>query len=165
MPDRIIAALRNESVSDILGIIIANSYQVGSASVQHWVWEIGAGLGPGGGPLRDFSDPTKTGDPAHMNHYVHTSQDSGGVHTNSNIHNKAAYNLLVSSDAGGADVFAPKEIALFYYLALTQLGSLADFAAMKQALRDVVNSYYIGSAVVAQAKVAALDAAYAAVGL
>jgi bacillolysin len=155
----------NESISDIFGVIIANCYQAGGASVQGWSWEIGAGLGSNGGPLRDFSNPTVTGDPDHMNNYVQTSKDSGGVHTNSNIHNKAAYNLLISTDQAGAAVFVPKEIALFYYLALTRLSTLAGFADMKQALRDVVNSYYIGSAPVAQAKTAAVDAAYAAVGI
>lgn len=87
------------------------------------------------------------------------------MHTNSNIHNKAAYNVLVSAAPGGAPTFIPTEVALFYYLALTRLGSLAGFADMKQALLDVANSYYVGSPAIAQAKAAAVNAAYAGVGL
>jgi Zn-dependent metalloprotease len=78
----------NESLSDILGIIIFNWYNVGADSdVQRWIWQIGPGLGASGGPLRDLSNPAATGDPDHMSKYVHTPYDSGGVHTNSNIHN------------------------------------------------------------------------------
>jgi hypothetical protein len=41
-----------------------------------------------------MSDPKRTGDPDHMKDYLKTTKDSGGVHTNSNIHNNAAYNVL-----------------------------------------------------------------------
>jgi Zn-dependent metalloprotease len=155
----------NESISDIFGMIISNYYQVSDTSTQNWKWQLGPGLASNGGPLRNFSDPTKTNDPDHMRNYFVTTRDNGGVHTNSNIHNKAAYNMLTATDASGASEFSPKDVALFYYLALTRLGALAGFADMKQSLLDVINSYYLGSPAVAQAKVAAVDAAYAAVGL
>ncbi|MGT2378057.1 M4 family metallopeptidase [Staphylococcus aureus] len=34
------------------------------------------------------------GQPAHMKDYVFTEKDNGGVHTNSGIPNKAAYNVI-----------------------------------------------------------------------
>ncbi len=83
----------NESFSDIFGIMINNWYPNQPNSIGKWNWEIGPNLGGNGVPLRDMSDPKRTNDPDHMNDYLNTSDDYGGVHTNSNIHNKAAYNV------------------------------------------------------------------------
>jgi bacillolysin/neutral peptidase B len=102
----------NESFSDIFGIIIANwDPQDPDRDVSSWTWQLGAGLGEGGGPLRDLSNPRVTGDPDHMQDFLRTKRDSGGVHTNSNIHNKAAYNVLTATDAHGRRVFRPMEAA------------------------------------------------------
>jgi Zn-dependent metalloprotease len=46
--------------------------------------------------------------------------DNGGVHTNSGIHNKAAYNILTAVDSQGKLVFTPQEVAGVFYLTLTQ---------------------------------------------
>lgn len=156
----------NESLSDIFAVIINNYYNAGErAPVTNWNWEVGPGLGSAGGCLRDLRDPTRTNDPAHMRNYKYVTWDDGGVHTNSNIHNKAAYNVLTATEASGDPPFSPKEVALFYYLAMNRLGVLAGFADVKQALKDVVNSYYAGEPTTAQAKAAVVEAAYQAVGI
>ncbi len=41
-----------------------------------------------------MSNPEQFGQPAHMKDYVFTEKDNGGVHTNSGIPNKAAYNVI-----------------------------------------------------------------------
>jgi len=46
--------------------------------------------------------------------------DWGGVHTNSGIHNKAAYNMLTAKDAQGSYLLKPRDVAALFYLALSQ---------------------------------------------
>jgi bacillolysin len=156
----------NESFSDIFGIIIANwDFTSPTNSVATWTWRIGQGLGPGGLPLRDVRDPTVTGDPDHMNHFVNTTRDSGGVHTNSNIHNKAAYNVLTATDASGARVFNSEDVAVWYYLCLTRLSSMATFSDALHELVAVASRYYAGNAARQTECVNHLLAAYQAVGI
>jgi bacillolysin len=156
----------NESFSDIFGVIINNWYRVGPDSdVGQWNWELGAGLGQGGLPLRDMSDPKKTGDPDHMDDYLQTPFDNGGVHTNSNIHNKAAYNVLTVQDDQGECVFTPRDVAVLYYLCLIRLGSLATFVDVLGELVDVAAVYYAGDDAERQRKIAAIRNAYARVGI
>jgi bacillolysin/neutral peptidase B len=156
----------NESFSDIFGVIIHNWYTVGENSdVDDWNWEIGPGLGGGDLPLRDMSDPTRTGDPDHMDDYEYTSDDNGGVHTNSNIHNKAAYNLLTARNDEGERVFTPKEAAELYYLCLCRLSSLATFSDVLAGLEDVAKVYWAGFAEERQEKIAHIRDAYERVGI
>ena len=157
----------NESFSDIFGIIIKNwdSTDPGGGDVASWDWQLGRGLGAHAGVLRDLSDPKSTGDPDHMDDYVVTLYDEGGVHTNSNIHNKAAYNVLTATDAAGARVFTPREVSYLYYLGLTRLGRLDGFAETLQALVSVAMTYYGGDPTERDAKVDALRAAYRKVGI
>jgi bacillolysin len=156
----------NESLSDIFGVIIFNWYTVGADSdVRKWVWQIGPGLAANGGPLRDLSNPAVTGDPDHMSKYVTTTADSGGVHTNSNIHNKAAYKLLNAMDASLNLMFKPSEVALFYYLSMTRLSRLADFSAMRDMLITVATTYYMGDPTGLPQKLATIKKAYQDVGI
>jgi bacillolysin/neutral peptidase B len=157
----------NESFSDIFAIIVKNwdvTDPATGGSVDAWSWEIGSGFRAGGLPLRDMRDPTRTGDPAHMDQYVNTAQDNGGVHSNSNIHNKAAYNVLTAKDGQGQPVFTPREVAVLYYLCLTRLDKLATFSQTLQTLRNVASTYYAGDAQ-RQPKLDALTEAYAKVGI
>jgi bacillolysin/neutral peptidase B len=149
----------DESVSDIFGVIINNWYAVGPDSdVAGWNWEIGPGLGENGGPLRDMSNPGRTKDPSHMKNYLVTTSDNGGVHTNSNIHNTAAYNLLVATD-GGKRAMLPSDVAVLYYLALQRLGQLAGFSDMRRALLSVAKTYF-GNPAQRTRMVAHIEAAY-----
>jgi bacillolysin len=160
----------NESFSDIFGVIIANytMAQGDPNDLSKWSWGIGAGLAADGkGPLRDFQDPTRTGDPDHKSKYVVVSQnnDSGGVHTNSNIHNKAAYNVLTAVDAGGARVFTVLDVARLYYLTLTRLTVFATFLDVRETLKNVAKTIWAGNPPMAQQKCDAIDHAYDAVGI
>src|SRR5262249_20931749 len=111
----------NESYSDIFGILIAN---FSNPDPRTWNWKVGDGLGRDGQPLRDMSDPTRFRQPAHMRDFkvwpVTRAGDWGGVHTNSGIHNKAAFNMLTAVNTGGNLIFTPQEMAAVFYLALTQ---------------------------------------------
>ncbi len=89
----------NESVSDVFGSLVKQHALGQSADQADWL--IGAGLltpGVKGRALRDmrnpgtaYDDPTlgKDPQPADMAGYVTTTQDNGGVHTNSGIPNRA----------------------------------------------------------------------------
>ncbi|MGP3968673.1 M4 family metallopeptidase [Streptomyces sp. 6N223] len=156
----------NESLADTMGVIIANWYQASDRNdVRTWTWNIGEGLGSGGLPLRDMRDPTRTGDPDHMRDYLNTPADNGGVHTNSNIHNKAMYHLLTSVNGAGRPVLKAEEWALLVYLALVRLLSQSDFADMRQALRDVTNTYLAGNSATRAVTLATIDGAYQKIGI
>lgn len=109
----------NESYSDILAVIIAN-YDV--ADRDGWNYEIGRNFSGTGAPLRSLADPAAFGQPAHMADYRHLliSQDYGGVHINSGIHNKAAHAIFTARDGAGVPLFSAAELAALFYLALTQ---------------------------------------------
>ncbi len=155
----------NESFSDIFGVIINNWYPGQPNSISGWSWQIGAGLAAGGGPLRDLSDPSATGDPDHMSAYVPMTADNGGVHHYSNIHNKAAYHVLTAVDAQGAQVFDAREVALLYYLTLTRLTRMSDFSDCLRVLKAVIGTLYLGTPATAQAKQQAVVDAYQKVGI
>ncbi|MEV6601030.1 M4 family metallopeptidase [Actinoplanes sp. NPDC051346] len=163
----------NESFADIAGVIISNWYTAPDREdVSTWNWEIGAGLGGDGLPLRDFADPTRLGDPAHMRDFKRLRpgelphpqrNDSGWVHTNSNIHNKAVHNLLTMEE-GGSRVFSVQDVAVLTYLGMARLVPLATFT---QALRSVVDvaATYFGGGPQRDAKMAAIRRAYELVGI
>lgn len=157
----------NESFSDIFGVIVKNwdrTQPKTGGDVSGWNWEIGSDLGGPGKPLRDLSDPARTGDPAHMDDYLHTTLDSGGVHTNSNIHNKAAHNIL-TAQSDGTWVFTPYEAALVFYHGLERLGRLSDFDGSLNAAVDAANSLWKGNPDEAAAKVEAIRESFGAVGI
>jgi Zn-dependent metalloprotease len=111
----------NESYSDIFGVIVAN---IGQPDVKKWNWFIGEGLMDGEVALRDMRRPERFDQPSHMDDYQKLPKteagDWGGVHTNSGIHNKAAYNMLTAKDTQGNYLLKPKDVAALFYLALTQ---------------------------------------------
>jgi Zn-dependent metalloprotease len=158
----------NESYSDIFGTIIAN---FSNPNILSWTWEIGSGLGAGGAAIRDMSNPKRFGQPEKMADFRilpnTRNGDSGGVHINSGIHNKAAFNVMTSVDASGQTLFTPEQIAGIFYLALTQqLSMTSQFIDSRRAviisaqslLRDL-------SPAELDARVDAIGAAYDAVGI
>jgi bacillolysin len=152
----------NESICDIFAVIIANSERVSSSTTKNWSWTIGAGLGVEGKDIRDLANPQRLGYPGHYDDYVKTLRDSGGVHINSNIHNRAAYNLLTAVDADG-QVFGPDEVALLYYLALLRLGAVSTFRDALIALHHAAATLYRNRN--AQRALAAITKAYADAGI
>ena len=155
----------NESFSDIFGVLINNWYPNEPNPITAWNWEIGPGLGSNNLPLRDMSDPTRTNDPDHMDDYLHTVRDNGGVHTNSNIHNKAAYNVLTAVDANGDNVFTPMEVAILYYYTLMRLHRTADFLDTLRVLKSVTSTYFSGNLQQQSEKRQAIEDAYQSVGI
>jgi Zn-dependent metalloprotease len=109
----------NESYSDIFGVIIAN-YEV--ADRAGWEYRIGRNFRGDGTALRNLADPAALGQPAHMDDFQQllATQDNGGVHANSGIHNKAAHGMMAAIDTDGTPLFSAAELAAIFYLALTQ---------------------------------------------
>ncbi|MCM5704821.1 M4 family metallopeptidase [Larsenimonas salina] len=99
----------NESISDVFGVMV-KQYARGE-DVTQADWLIGADLlaeGVNGKALRSMSAPGTAYDdpmlgkdpqPAHMDQFVNTRSDNGGVHINSGIPNHAFY--LIAMELGG----------------------------------------------------------------
>ena len=123
----------NESMSDVFGSLVKQRTLGQSAADADWL--IGAELLIGelaGQALRSMKAPGTAYDnpllgrdpqPAHMDDYVDTDEDHGGVHINSGIPNKAFY--LVATTLGGSAWEAPGRI---WYAVLTGPGISADCA-------------------------------------
>jgi len=113
----------NESMSDVFGSLV-KQYQRGQTADQA-DWIIGEGLfspnvnGVGirsmKAPGTAYNDPVLGRDPqpAHMNDYVNTVSDNGGVHINSGIPNHAFYK--VATELGGR---AWEKAGQIWYVAL-----------------------------------------------
>ncbi len=99
----------NESISDVFGSLAKQHHL--KQTVDKADWLIGAEvMGPAvkGKALRSLAAPGtayedlaghKDPQPAHMDHYIKTKADNGGVHLNSGIPNHAFY--LVAMELGG----------------------------------------------------------------
>jgi Zn-dependent metalloprotease len=111
----------NESYSDIFGILIGNFEE---PDIGNWDWQIGDGVSTDLVAFRDFRDPTKYNQPKHMKDFVRLpgdrDNDYGGVHTNSGIHNFAAYSVMTAGNSSGGYLFNASELAAIFYIALTQ---------------------------------------------
>ena len=138
----------NESMSDVFGSLIKQKKLGQTADQADWL--IGAGLlAPGihGTALRSmkapgtaYDDPTlgKDPQPADMQNYVNTTEDSGGVHINSSIPNRAFY--LTAAALGG---FAWEKAGKIWYCALTQqLHHNAEFSDAATATYDTAGTLY-----------------------
>lgn len=121
----------NESISDVFGSLVRQRALGQSAEQADWL--IGAALftdAVHGEALRSlkapgtaYDDPAlgKDPQPSHMDHYVQTSEDNGGVHINSGIPNHAFY---LAATAIGGDAWAGA--GRIWYAALTGPGISAD---------------------------------------
>lgn len=150
----------NESLSDVVGACLKQRLLGQSAEEGDWL--IGAGLflpGIAARGLRDMAAPgTAYDDPAlgrdpqpgHLDDYVVTSDDNGGVHLNSGIPNRAFH--LAATAIGGSSAQGAGRI---WYDALTgDLAADADFATFAAA-----------TVAVAGADADAVDAAWREVGV
>ncbi len=139
----------NESIADVFGALTEQftlDQDVDSAS-----WLVGEGIFTEevqGSALRSLSAPGTAYDddvlgkdpqPAHMDDYVNTSSDNGGVHINSGIPNRAFY--LVAAALGGK---AWERAGRIWYLTLSggSLTPTVDFAGFAEATLDVAVSEY-----------------------
>ena len=158
----------NESYSDIFGTIIANHGKPDPR--DGWVWLLGEGFAHNGGAFRDVSNPPACGQPDHMRHFRNLPNtrngDWGGVHTNSGIHNKAAYLILVSADEQGL-VFSPEEVAAIFYVAVTQLLSrTSQFSDSRRGAVAATRSLFRSEPPAQiQRRISAVEAAFETVGI
>ena len=123
----------NESMSDVFGSLVKQYQRNESASEANWI--IGEGLftpnvnGVGirsmKAPGTAYDDPLmgKDPQPGHMDDYVNTTSDNGGVHINSGIPNRAFY--VTAMEIGG---YAWVKAGQIWYKTLTEkLGSRSNF--------------------------------------
>ncbi|QKW34953.1 M4 family metallopeptidase [Actinomadura sp. NAK00032] len=143
------AGALNESMSDVFGSLIKQWHLGQTADRADWL--IGQGLlaeGVNGVALRSMKEPGTAYDdprlgkdpqPAHMDHYVETYRDNGGVHINSGIPNHAFY--LAATALGGN---AWEKAGRVWYDTLTG-GTLAadvDFAGFAAATAATANRLF-----------------------
>lgn len=128
----------NESVSDVFGTLVEQHARGQSAAEASWL--IGEGLFTDqveGNALRSMKEPGTAYDddvlgkdpqPGHMDGYVETADDNGGVHLNSGIPNRAF--CMVALRLGGN---AWGRAGMIWYETLTgglaSTSTFADFAA------------------------------------
>jgi Zn-dependent metalloprotease len=123
----------NESFSDVMGILVKQRSLGQTAEEADWL--IGAGLFTShikGKALRSMKDPGtayndpligKDPQPGHMKDYVKTNSDSGGVHINSGIPNRAFY--WTAKETGG---YAWEKAGKIWYITLRdKLTEKSDF--------------------------------------
>ena len=156
----------NESYSDIFGIIISN---IENDDLSSWNWELGEETQGTGIPLRDLSEPTKYGQPAHMRDYrnLPPTFDYGGVHINSGIHNLAAYKIMTAKNSQGEHLFDASSSAALFYLALTQrLSRTSLFSDSRRAVQSTALILFRNDeSAVRNAKQRAISEAFDAVGI
>lgn len=154
----------NESYADIFGIIISNTEKT---ALDQWNWELGEELSRSRLALRDFSNPGRLGQPSHYSNFVHTNDDHKGVHTNSGIHNKAAYNVMTHRFGGGDYTFLIREFTILFYLTVTQqLSRTSNFVDSLHGMLRIANILFRGnSETERKAKRQAIIQAYEAAGI
>ncbi len=135
----------NESVSDVFGSLVKQFKLHQTAAQADWL--IGQGLFTAkvnGVALRSmkapgtaYDDPTlgKDPQPAHMQDYVRTVEDNGGVHINSGIPNHAFY--LVATKLGG---YAWERAGKIWYETLRDPRLRRNASFRSFALRTVANA-------------------------
>jgi Zn-dependent metalloprotease len=138
----------NESVSDVFGALVEQHARGQLASQASWL--IGEGLFTDqveGDALRSMAAPGTAYDddvlgadpqPGHMDDYVETTEDNGGVHLNSGIPNRAFH--LAATRLGG---HAWERAGLVWYDTLTgALPPTADFATFAAATADAARARF-----------------------
>ena len=138
----------NESFSDVFGILTKQRALGQSAAESDWV--IGAGVftpnvqGVGirsmANPGTAYNDPVLGRDPqpGHMNNYVSTTEDNGGVHINSGIPNRAFY--ITSLELGGS---AWEKAGRIWYTTLRdRLTARSNFQQAADLTYDVAGSLF-----------------------
>ena len=139
----------NESVADCFGAMIDQYHRGETAEEADWL--IGRELlAPGvtGRALRSLAEPGTAYDddvlgtdpqPAHMDDYVDTTEDNGGVHVNSGIPNKAFHNL--ATRLGGPSWEGAGRI-LYTTLGHPRLRPTSSFRAFARVSADVARTLY-----------------------
>ena len=134
----------NESLADTFGYF-----------VDPGNWTMGEALGVEN-QIRDLSNPRRHGQPDHMRDFVNVpaSNDHGGVHTNSGIMNKAAYNVISA-------IGKEKAEQIFFQVMRYYLNNNSQFSDMRDAMVQATSSLYPNE----KNTLIAVNNAYAAVGI
>ncbi len=126
----------NESLSDVFGELVDLTNGAGNddPSVR---WVMGEEVP--GGAIRNMADPTLFGDPDRMTSpsYSSGTGDSGGVHTNSGVNNKAAYLITDGGSFNGQTVTGlgvDKTAKIYYEVNASLLTSGSDYGDLYDAL-------------------------------
>lgn len=117
-------------------------------------------------------DPVLLGQPGLMKDYVKTSppytsrNDYGGVHSNSGIHNFAAYKIITAR-TGSSYTFSRNKLAAMFYIALTaHLSRTSQFSDSRRALVQATRSLFRKESAASLAqKVKAVEDGFAAAGI
>jgi bacillolysin len=145
----------NESFADVFGVMIdRTNYTLGENILKPSTNK---------SAIRDISNPGSstllTPQPAAMGQYQNlaTNNDNGGVHVNSGIPNKAAYNIIVAMGRNKTE--------LIYYRALTKyLTRNSQFGDCRKAVVQAATDL-VGQSGITNADVASCNAAFDAVGI
>lgn len=120
----------NESFSDIWGEFVdqTNSGGTDTAAVK---WKLGEDV-PGIGAVRSMENPPEFSDPDKMTsiYYSTSSDDNGGVHSNSGVNNKAAYLMTDGGTFNGQTISGlgiDKVAKLYYEVQTKHLTSGSDY--------------------------------------
>jgi bacillolysin len=146
----------NESISDVFGEFIDLTNGVGddTAGVR---WLVGEDI-TAAAEFRNMANPPAKGDPDTMTSPNYTADpdddnpnnDSGGVHTNSGVNNKAAFLMTDGESFHGHNVIGlgiPKVARIYYTVLTTMLTSASDYADLGSALQQAcVNLASTGTA-------------------
>ena len=129
----------NESFSDVWGEYYDQTNLQGNDAVGV-KWQIGEDVS-GIGAFRSMSSPSTFGHPDKMSsaNYYEGADDSGGVHTNSGINNKAAYLMVNGGTFNSRTVSAlgwDKTAAIYYEAQTNLLFSGADYSDLYFALQQ-----------------------------
>ncbi|MCX6050825.1 MAG: M4 family metallopeptidase [Chloroflexi bacterium] len=151
----------NESFSDIFGeaVDLTNNSGTDTTTVR---WDMGEDI-PGIGAIRDMLDPTRFGDPdstTSTNMYCGTA-DSGGVHTNSGVPNKAFALMVDGGTFNGvtiASIGIDKAVQIEYRANTRYLSSAAKFLDDYNALNQSCTDLYGAGSATCNSVVAALQA-------
>lgn len=139
----------NESVADCFGAMIDQYHRGETAAEADWL--IGRELladGVSGRALRSLSHPGTAYDddvlgtdpqPGHMDDYVDTTEDNGGVHVNSGIPNRA-FHVLATTLGGPSWEHAGR--ILYTTLGHPRLRATSSFRAFARVSADVARTIY-----------------------
>lgn len=126
----------NESLSDVFGEMVDQTSGDDTGDVR---WELGEDLPPSVGVIRDMRDPTRFDDPDRMGSAFYTDDegDSGGVHRNSGVNNKATFLITDGGTFNGqtiAGIGLDKAAQLYYRVQTAYLTSASDYLDLGTAL-------------------------------
>jgi bacillolysin len=132
----------NESLSDVFGELIDLTYDTPSDNDTPAArWKMGEDLP--GGAIRDMKNPAAFNDPDRMTspRYVVDlgETDSGGVHSNSGVNNKAAYLMVDGDTFNGRTVTGlgiDKVARIYYEVETNLLLSASDYADLYDYLQQ-----------------------------